>query len=81
MAPYAEQLAYQGLFGIFASIVFVFALLAVLWTDTVFDWLREAAMGTTRATRFRPARQRAPLPSHHLICYYCHNDLFLTVAT
>ena len=53
MAPYAEQPAYQGLF---ASIVFVFALLAVLWTDMVFDWLREAAMCTRWATRFRPAR-------------------------
>ena len=34
MDTYVAALAYQGLFGSFASIFFVFALLAVLWTGT-----------------------------------------------
>jgi membrane protein len=46
MATYAEQLSYRGLFGIFPIIILVFALLAVLRVDAVFDWLIEAAMGT-----------------------------------
>jgi uncharacterized BrkB/YihY/UPF0761 family membrane protein len=46
MATYAEQLSYRGLFGFFPFIILVFALLAVLRVDAVFDWLIEAAMGT-----------------------------------
>ena len=45
MATYAEQLSYRGLFGLFPFIILVFALLAVLQLDTVFDRLIEAAMG------------------------------------
>src|SRR3712207_9501501 len=45
MATYAEQLSYRGLFGFFPFIILVFALLAVLRVDAVFDWLIEAAMG------------------------------------
>ena len=45
MATYAEQLSYRGLFGFFPFIILVFALLAVLQLDAVFDWLIEAAMG------------------------------------
>jgi membrane protein len=46
MATYAEQLSYRGLFGLFPFIILVFALLAVLQLDAVFDRLIEAAMGT-----------------------------------
>jgi membrane protein len=45
MATYAEQLSYRGLFGFFPFIILVFALLAVLQVDAVFDRLIEAAMG------------------------------------
>jgi membrane protein len=45
MATYAEQLSYRGLFGLFPFIILVFALLAVLQVDVVFDRLIEAAMG------------------------------------
>jgi membrane protein len=47
MATYAEQLSYRGLFGLFPFIILVFALLAVLQLDAVFDRLIEAAMGTS----------------------------------
>jgi membrane protein len=43
MTTYAEQLSYRGLFGLFPFIILVFALLAVLQVDAVFDWLIEAA--------------------------------------
>jgi membrane protein len=46
MATYAEQLSYRGLFGLLPFIILVFALLAVLQLDAVFDRLIEAAMGT-----------------------------------
>src|SRR5215218_175867 len=46
MVTYAEQLSYRGLFGFFPFIILVFALLAVLRVDAVFDRLIEAAMGT-----------------------------------
>ena len=45
MATYAEQLSYRGIFGFFPFIILVFALLAVLRIDVVFDRLIEAAMG------------------------------------
>lgn len=45
MTTYAEQLSYRGLFGLFPFIILVFALLAVLQIDAVFDRLIEAAMG------------------------------------
>ncbi len=45
MAIYAEQLSYRGIFGLFPFIILVFALLAVLRVDAVFDRLIEAAMG------------------------------------
>jgi membrane protein len=45
MATYAEQLSYRGLFGLFPFIILVFALLAVLQLDAVFDRLLDAAMG------------------------------------
>jgi membrane protein len=45
MAIYAEQLSYRGIFGFFPFIILVFALLAVLRVDAVFDRLVEAAMG------------------------------------
>ena len=45
MAIYAEQLSYRGIFGFFPFIILVFALLAVLRMDAVFDRLIEAAMG------------------------------------
>jgi membrane protein len=45
MPTYAEQLSYRGLFGLFPFIILVFALLAVLQLDAVFDRLIEAAMG------------------------------------
>ena len=45
MAIYAEQLSYRGIFGFFPFIILVFALLAVLRVDAVFDWLVETAMG------------------------------------
>ena len=45
MPTYAEQLSYRGLFGLFPFIILVFALLAVLRLDAVFDRLIEAAMG------------------------------------
>jgi membrane protein len=45
MPTYAEQLSYRGLFGLFPFIILVFALLAVLQLDVVFDRLIEAAMG------------------------------------
>jgi membrane protein len=45
MPTYAEQLSYRGLFGLFPFIILVFALLAVLQVDAVFDRLIEAAMG------------------------------------
>ena len=44
MAIYAEQLSYRGLFGFFPFIILVFALLAVLRIDVVFDRHIEAAM-------------------------------------
>ena len=43
MTTYAEQLSYRGLFGLFPFIILVFALLAVLQVDAVFDRLIEAA--------------------------------------
>jgi membrane protein len=45
MPTYAEQLSYRGLFGFFPFIILVFALLALLSIDAVFDRLIEAAMG------------------------------------
>jgi membrane protein len=45
MPTYAEQLSYRGLFGLFPFIILVFALLAVLQLDAVFDRLIEASMG------------------------------------
>ncbi len=45
MATYAEQLSYRGLFGFFPFIILVFALLALLSIDAVFDRFIEAAMG------------------------------------
>jgi membrane protein len=45
MTTYAEQLSYRGLFGLIPFIMLVFALLAVLQLDEVFDRLIEAAMG------------------------------------
>ena len=45
MPIYAEQLSYRGLFGLFPFIILVFALLAVLRMDAVFDRLIEAASG------------------------------------
>ncbi|HET7269520.1 MAG TPA: YihY/virulence factor BrkB family protein [Rubrobacter sp.] len=45
MTIYAEQLSYRGLFGLFPFIILVFALLAVLQIDAVFDRLIDAAMG------------------------------------
>jgi membrane protein len=47
MATYAEQLSYRGIFGFFPFIILVFALLAVLRVDVVFDRLIEAAMGVS----------------------------------
>jgi membrane protein len=44
METYAEQLSYRGLFGLFPFVILVFALLAVLRIDVVFDWLIVAAM-------------------------------------
>src|SRR5215212_7489408 len=43
MTTYAEQLSYRGLFGLFPFIILVFALLAVLQLDAVFDRLIEVA--------------------------------------
>jgi membrane protein len=48
MATYAEQLSYRGLFGLFPFIILVFALLAVLQLDAVFDQLIEVAMGAPK---------------------------------
>jgi membrane protein len=45
MATYAEQLSYRGLFGLFPFIILVFAFLAVLQLDAVFDRLIEVATG------------------------------------
>jgi membrane protein len=45
MPIYAEQLSYRGIFGFFPFVILVFALLAVLRIDIVFDRLIEAAMG------------------------------------
>jgi membrane protein len=45
MPIYAEQLSYRGIFGVFPFIILVFALLAILRIDVVFDRLIEAAMG------------------------------------
>jgi membrane protein len=45
MAIYAEQLSYRGIFGFFPFIILIFALLAVLRVDVVFDRLMEAAVG------------------------------------
>jgi membrane protein len=45
MAIYAEQLAYRGIFGFFPFIILIFALVAILRFDVVFDRLIEAAMG------------------------------------
>jgi membrane protein len=45
MPTYAEQLSYRGIFGFFPFIILVFALLAVLRVDVVFDRLIEAAVG------------------------------------
>jgi uncharacterized BrkB/YihY/UPF0761 family membrane protein len=56
MTTYAEQLSYRGLFGLFPFIILVFALLAVLQVDAVFDRLIEAA---TAAERPRIARTRS----------------------
>ena len=50
MATYAEQLSYRGLFGFFPFIILVFALLAVLQVDAVFDRLIEAAVGSPPQT-------------------------------
>ena len=47
MAIYAEQLSYRGIFGFFPFIILVFALLAVLRVDVVFDRLIEAAVGVS----------------------------------
>jgi membrane protein len=47
MAIYAEQLSYRGIFGFFPFIILVFALLAILRIDVVFDRLIEAATGVT----------------------------------
>src|SRR5215218_3504631 len=47
MTTYAEQLSYRGLFGLFPFIILVFALLAVLQLDAVFDRLIEAARGAS----------------------------------
>src|SRR3712207_4591177 len=44
MATYADQLSYRGLFGFFPFTILVFALLAVLRVDAVFDRLIDAAM-------------------------------------
>jgi membrane protein len=45
MPIYAEQLSYRGIFGLFPFIILVFALLAILRIDVVFDRLIEAATG------------------------------------
>src|SRR5919107_5734750 len=45
MPFYAEQLSYRGIFGFFPFVILVFALLAVLRIDVVFDRLIEAGMG------------------------------------
>ena len=45
MPIYAEQLSYRGIFGFFPFVILVFALLAVLRIDVVFDRLIEAATG------------------------------------
>ena len=45
MTTYAEQLSYRGLFGLIPFIMLVFALLAVLQLDVIFDRLIEAASG------------------------------------
>src|SRR5919107_2569678 len=45
MPFYAEQLSYRGIFGFFPFVILVFALLALLRIDVVFDRLIEAAMG------------------------------------
>jgi membrane protein len=47
MPTYAEQLSYRGIFGFFPFIILVFALLAVLRVDVVFDRLIEAAVGVS----------------------------------
>ena len=47
MATYAEQLSYRGIFGFFPFIILIFALLAVLRVDVVFDRLIEAAAGVS----------------------------------
>lgn len=47
MTTYAEQLSYRGLFGLIPFIMLVFALLAVLQFDAIFDRLIEAAKGAT----------------------------------
>jgi len=47
MGTYAEQLSYRGLFGFFPFIILVFALLAVLQVDAVFDRLIEATRGAS----------------------------------
>jgi membrane protein len=44
MTTYAEQLSYRGLFGLLPFIILVFALLAVLQLDAVFDRLIEATV-------------------------------------
>jgi len=69
MAIYAEQLSYRGIFGFFPFIILVFALLAVLRIDVVFDRLVAAAMGVPpneiperRSPRtFRPSCLRSRL--------------------
>src|SRR5215212_5407927 len=45
MPIYAEQLSYRGIFGFFPFVILVFALLAVLRIDVVFDRIIDAAMG------------------------------------
>ena len=58
MPTYAEQLSYRGLFGLFPFIILVFALLAVLQLDAVFDRLIEAARRAAAADP-RTARTRS----------------------
>jgi membrane protein len=58
MATYAEQLSYRSLFGVFPFIILVFALLAVLQLDAVFDRLIDAAMGAPP--------QHVPEPLQHV---------------
>jgi hypothetical protein len=45
MATFAEQLSCRSIFGFFPFVILVFALLALLRIDVVFDRLIEEAMG------------------------------------